>query len=105
MSENFFNTGNVMLEKQVQPLFKATLSGGLANIFAAVLVFSLLLNTHHKDAALWLCGVIVLLSAIRIILVDNYLTKKKFAFKTYLKAHTLLTFIIGATWAAIRVSV
>ncbi len=99
MTQTTTGTGNVLLKKQVQPLFKATLSGGLANIFAAVLVFSLLLNTIHKEYALWLSVVIVVLSAIRILLSNDYLTKHRYRLKTYLKGHTVLTLLIGINWA------
>ena len=88
-----------LLEKQVKSLFKATLSGGLANIFAAFLVFILLKGTHHESSALWLSTGILIFSVIRIFVSNNYLTLKKYKLKIYLKTHVLLTFLIGMLWA------
>lgn len=105
MSEDTLHTNDVLLEKQVEPLFKATLSGGLANIFAAALVFSLLNDTHHNESALWLSAVIILFSIIRIAVSNTYLHKiksgnnNKYKFNVYLNTHTLLTFLIGFSWA------
>ena len=99
MTETITGAGDVFLKKQVQPLFKATLSGGLFNIAAAVLVFSLLLGTTHKDQALWLSVVIVVLSIVRILVSNDYLTKHRYRLKNYLKAHTVLTLFVGISWA------
>jgi len=91
---------SALLQKQVDPLFKATLSGGLANIFAAFLVFALLSGSDHKTSAIWLSAGILLFSLIRIVVSNSYLTKKKYKLNIYLNAHVLLTFFIGMIWAA-----
>lgn len=88
-----------LLEKQVDPLFKTTLSGGIANIVAALLVFTLLKGSHNETNALWLSTGILLFSIIRIILSNNYLTENKYRLKTYLYTHVFLTFCIGTLWA------
>ena len=104
MPEDAIQTNDDLLEKQVEPLFRATLSGGLANIFAAVLVFALLADTHHKESALWLSVFIILLSLIRIAVSNSYLNKiesgikNKYKFNIYLNTHTVLTFLIGIGW-------
>jgi len=92
-------TNAALLKKQVNPLFKATLSGGLANIFGAALVYFLLRGTQQHNYALMLCAGITLFSVIRIFLADHYLHKNKFSLNVYLNAHVTLTFIIGVTWA------
>ena len=87
-----------MLEHQVEPLFKATAPGGLANIFAAFLVFTLLSGTHHEADALWLTSGVILLSLLRIVVARDYLLKKTYSLQTYLNTHVFLTFLIGLTW-------
>ena len=96
------STNNVLLEKQVKPLFNATLSGGLANIFAACLVYLLLRETNHGEAALWLCAGVILFSLVRIAISNHYLFKKKYSLKKYLTAHIVLTLIIGCVWAIVE---
>ena len=104
MPEDVIKTNDDLLVKQVEPLFRATLSGGLANIFAAVLVFALLADTHHKESALWLTVFIFVLSVIRIAVSNSYLnkiesgSKNKYKFNIYLNTHTFLTFLIGIGW-------
>jgi len=88
-----------LLERQVQSLFNTTLSGGLANIFAAFMVFTLLKGSHHETSALWLSTGIVIFSIIRIVVANSYLTKKKYELRTYLNSHLLLTFLVGMIWA------
>jgi diguanylate cyclase (GGDEF)-like protein len=88
-----------LLEQQVKPLFKTTLLAGLANIFAACLIFLLLNDTNYEIYALWLSIGIILFSTLRIILSKHYLIKNKFKLQTYLNAHILLTFVIGLIWA------
>lgn len=93
------NPNNILLTKQVEPLFKATLSGGLANIFAACLVYLLLNKTEHEVNALWLSVGIVTFSILRIIVSNHYLTKNIYKLDNYLKAHIFLTLGIGIIWA------
>jgi len=88
----------ILLEKQVRPLFKATLSGGLANIFAACLVYLLLKDTTYSADSIWLSGGIIVFSLTRIIISSHYLSRKH-AIKKHLYAHIFLTFIIGCVWA------
>ena len=90
---------NTLLKKQVEPLFNATLSGGLANIFAACLVYFLLKDTSHSNYALWLSAGVILSSIARIVVSNHYIIDKKFTLIVYLNAHVILTFIIGVTWA------
>lgn len=99
MSKNTSKIDSNTLEKHVEPLFKATLSGGLSNIFAACLGYLLFRNTTYDENSLWLSSGIVLFSIVRILVSNHYLTKKKFKLKAYLNTHILLTFIIGTLWA------
>ncbi len=87
------------LDKQVKTLFKATIPGGLANIVAAFLVYTLLNDSRHEEAALWLSAGIFILSIIRIVVSNHYLNKNIYDLKVYLYLHVLLTFLIGITWA------
>ncbi len=93
------SSNNILLEKQVEPLFKATLSGGLANIFAACLVYLLLNNTDHEANAFLLSAGIIIFSILRIIVSDHYLAKKKYTLINYLNLHIFLTLFIGIVWA------
>ena len=99
MFKNKSQTDPNLLEKQVTSLFKTTLSGGLANIFAAFLVFALFNGTHHETSALWLSTGIILFSILRIFVSNNYLNNKKYNLKVYLNSHVSLTFLIGIIWA------
>ncbi len=92
-------TDDALLKKQVEPLFKATLSGGLANIFAACLAYFLLRGTLQHTYALWLCAGITLFSIARIFITHHYLKNKTFSLDIYLSAHITFTFIMGITWA------
>ena len=99
MSESVSSQEDILLEKQVEPLFKATLSGGLANVFAACLVYLLLKDTGYAFSSLWLSAGIILFSLLRIVVSSHYLNKNTFRLKTYLYAHIAFTLIIGCTWA------
>ncbi len=77
-SRKYRLANNTLLKKQVEPLFNATLSGGLANIFAACLVYFLLKDTSHSNYALWLSAGVILSSIARIIVSNHYLINKKF---------------------------
>jgi len=90
---------NILLEKQVEPLFNATLSGGLANIFAACLVYLLLKNTDYAVNALWLSTGIIMFSIVRIIVSHHYLANNKYSLKKYLYTHIFITLITGIIWA------
>ena len=99
MPENILSKEDILLEKQVEPLFKAALSGGLANIFAACLVYLLLKNTSYAASSLWLSAGIIVFSLLRIVVSSHYINKNKYKLKTYLYTHIAFTLIIGSTWA------
>ena len=90
---------NILLEKQVRPLFKTTLSGGLANIFSACLIFLFLYDTPQQEYAIYLSSTITLLSLIRIMLSDHYLKKATYTLNFYLRTHVFLTCLTGIGWA------
>jgi len=93
------NTKAYLLEQQLEPLFSATLSGGLVNIFAACLVYFLLRNTYHEANALLLSIGIISLSIIRIFVSVHHKKQNKYPIKHYLYAHIFLTFGVGVLWA------
>jgi diguanylate cyclase (GGDEF)-like protein len=99
MYEKISHKNEVLLEEQVEPLFKATLSGGLANIFAACLVYLLLKNTSHMESSLWLSAGIIIFSLFRIAVSNHYIYTAKFKLKSYLHTHILFTLTIGIIWA------
>jgi diguanylate cyclase (GGDEF)-like protein len=99
MYERISHKEEVLLEKQVEPLFKATLSGGLANIFAACLVYFLLSSTSHADNSLWLSTGIIIFSLFRIAVSSHYLYRAKYKLKSYLYTHIIFTLTIGIIWA------
>ncbi len=88
-----------LLEEQVKPLFSATLSGGIVNIFAACIVYILLNSTSHATNAFLLSSGIIIFSAIRIAVASHYLNKKWFTLKQYLNTHVFLTLMVGVLWA------
>lgn len=92
-------TNDALLKKQVEPLFKATLSGGLANIFGACLVYFLMRGTLQHNYAFLLCAGITLFSIARIFLAQHYLKNRRINLNFYLNAHIALTFTIGVIWA------
>ena len=97
MSESISHRNAVLFEKQVAPLFKATLSGGLANIFCALLAFLLLKDSPQQTNAAYLSVAITFFSLVRIIVSHLYITTdRKLVF--FLNSHILLTFIIGICW-------
>ena len=65
------------LEKQVEPLFKSTLSGGIGNIFIAFLVYLSLKATSHDNSILYFFIAITFFSSVRIIASLSYLKYKK----------------------------
>jgi diguanylate cyclase (GGDEF)-like protein len=90
-------TNNALLKKQVEPLFKATLSGGLGNILAAILVYLLLEGTANQIFVAQTCLIIIATSAFRIIISRRYLLNKT-NLPAYLYSHVFLTFITGSLW-------
>jgi len=99
MYEKISHNKEVVLEKQVEPLFKATLSGGLANIFAACLVYLLLKNTSHAESSLWLSAGIAIFSLFRIAVSSHYINRAKYKLRSYLYTHIIFTLTIGIIWA------
>lgn len=88
-------TKNILLERQVKPLFTGTLLSGLSNIFAVSLIYSLL--NFPDYSTLPFIGIVICAIA-RIIVSRHYLTAKKYPFKTYLYLHFFLTLCIGVLW-------
>ena len=98
MQKSRNNDQEALLEKQVEPLFNSTLSGGLANIVAALLVLSILSGTSHRLEAIWLTGLIFIFSFLRIIVSKSYLKHPLLQLSTYLKLHLMLTASVGVLW-------
>lgn len=98
MFKNFSQLDSNLLEKQVAPLFQATRSGGLANIFAVWLVYVLVVGTHHQENAWFLSIAVTFLSLIRILVSDKYLQVRSKKLKLFLGTHFFLTFVIGIAW-------
>jgi len=90
---------NKIIYKQVLPLFSSTRSGGLGNIFCAILTYLLLRHTEQHSEALLISSFIVIVSVIRIILSDRYLKQKiKENLNYYLEGHFILTLLTGIGW-------
>lgn len=100
MSANISNINNALLEERVEPLFKATTSGGLGNIFSACLIFLFLNDTPQQNYALALSTGIILLSIIRILVSNHYLQFATSKPNIYLHIHVYLTCIIGIFWGS-----
>lgn len=99
MFKIFSNLNTGLLQKQVDPLFDATRSGGLANIFAVWIVYGLVVDTHHQAAAMLLGVAVTFLSVVRILVSDEYLrSHNQSRLIKFLGAHLFLTFIIGIVW-------
>jgi diguanylate cyclase (GGDEF)-like protein len=94
-------TNNTLLKKQVEPLFKATLSGGLANIFSACLIFIFFYNTSHEKHVIILSVCITALSIIRIFISEHYLKNKNNKLTAYIYSHVFLTCLTGIAWAGL----
>ncbi len=105
MLEYTSHINSELLEKQVEPLFKTTTTGGLANIFSACLIYYFLNGSPQQNYALILSSVIIVFSVIRILVSNQYLTSKtkedNTAKKTkiYVNAHVAITCVIGILWA------
>ena len=97
-------TKQLFLSKQVEPLFKSTRSGGIANIIGAVLVYLLLKDTDTSQVAVYLTIAISAISIIRIFLSLNYLENAdriKDHLTHYLSAHLVMTLVIGILWGSL----
>ncbi len=91
-------TNNALLKKQVDPLFKATLSGGLGNIFSAILILIFHNNTFQENHAIFLSTIIISCSVIRIYVSKHYLNNGKKKLREHLILHVTLTFLVGLAW-------
>ncbi len=91
-------TNDALLKKQVEPLFKATLSGGLGNIFSACLILVFHYNTYQENHAFFLSSVIIIFSVIRIYISTHYLNNNNQKLRIHLFLHVTLTFLIGIAW-------
>lgn len=100
MFKNTTQINSDFLVKQVEPLFRSTLSGGLANIFCACLIFAFLYDSPGKESALILSITIVLLSVARIFLSNTYLKRIVPNIYVYLHTHVFFTLLIGIAWGA-----
>lgn len=97
MSQNK-SENNIVLTNQVDILFKASLSGGLLNIFAVWLVFLLVYGTPHQTNAILLCIAITSIALLRTFITNHYLKKKGLSLRVYLAGYLLLTLAIGSVW-------
>ena len=100
MFKKFTQKNPDILNKQVEPLFKSALSGGIGNIIAALLALLVLAGSEQETPIRYLVYLIIVVSLVRILLSQKYL-QKKHNLVTYLHTHVLLTFIIGVFWAGI----
>ncbi|MCK4834921.1 MAG: diguanylate cyclase, partial [Gammaproteobacteria bacterium] len=98
MFKKFSQLDSDLLRKQIDPLFEATRSGGLANIFAVWIVYGLVVNTSHQDEAILLGVAVTFLSVLRILISDEYLRFDTKKLRTFLAGHVFLTFVIGVAW-------
>jgi diguanylate cyclase (GGDEF)-like protein len=99
MFKFFSKINSDLLQKQVDPLFEATRSGGLTNILAVWIIYSLVSDTHHQADAMLLATIVTSLSIIRILVSDEYLRSRSTdKILGFLGSHLILTFIIGITW-------
>lgn len=98
MFKKFSQLDSHLLQKQVDPFFEATRSGGLANIFAVWIVYALVIDTHHEPAAMLLGVTVTFLSFIRILLSDEYLRGQDNRLRLFLASQLILIFIIGMAW-------
>lgn len=98
-------TNNYLLLKQIDVLFKASLSGGLLNILGVCLIYFLVRNTQQQ-AAFALCIGVTLFAVVRAVITTNYFKNgnKENNLGKYLVSYSLLTFFIGLTWAIFQYS-
>lgn len=97
-------TPNILLIKQVDVLFKASLVGGLSNIFAAWLIYALVHDTEHHINALMLSLAITALTLTRTFITNDYLKEKKLNLNLYLASYLIFTTAIGLVWGVFEYS-
>lgn len=90
----------VLLENQIKPLFKSTMTGGLANIFSACLIYVFLYDSPQQSYALKLSTAIIVLSVIRILVSKHYLQDTTKKSNIHIQIHVFITCVIGIAWAA-----
>jgi diguanylate cyclase (GGDEF)-like protein len=95
---------NVILTSQVNILFKASLSGGLLNVFAVWLIYLLVYGTPHQENALLLSLSITSIAILRTFITNHYLKKKNLSLNIYLSSYILLTLTIGSIWGIFEYS-
>ena len=106
MLEYTSKINSTLLEKQIEPLFKMTMTGGLGNIFSAGLIYYFLYNSPQQSYALILSTAIIVFSVIRILLSNHYLksaTDETYTISktnNYVRAHVSITCVTGVLWAA-----
>lgn len=93
-----------LLENQVNVLFNASLSGGLLNIFAVWLIYTLVFGTQHESDALLLAVSVTCIAGIRFFITNDYLKKKQFEIHQYLYSYTALTLMMGTVWGIFQYS-
>ena len=91
-------SNNYILLKQIDVLFKASLSGGLLNILGVCLVYFLVRDTQQQPAALMLCISVIFFAIIRTAVAINYVNKPSYSTNVYLVSYSLLTLLIGISW-------
>jgi len=94
----------ILLEKQVDVLFRASLSGGLSNIFAVWLIYLLVYNTPHQTNAYILSIAVTTLTIIRTFITNSYIKGNNLKIFPYLFSYIFFTFIIGVIWAIFQYS-
>lgn len=97
MSQNT-SENNIVLTNQVNILFKASLSGGLLNIFAVWLIFLLVYGTPYQTNALLLSLAVTSISLLRTFITNHYLKIKGLSLRVYLTGYILLTLSMGSVW-------
>jgi diguanylate cyclase (GGDEF)-like protein len=103
-------SSNYLLNKQLDILFNASLSGGLLNIFAVWLIYVLVYESQHQANALILGITVTTLTLIRTIFTSGYIKKKKnhkaeeMNLGLYITVYTALTLTVGCAWGIFEFS-
>ena len=98
MAKPASSKNNRLLKEQVEPLFNATVSGGVGNIFSACLILLFLSGSPQQQYAIVLSSAIIVLSAMRIIVSNYYLKNSPPNTKIFVNTHVLLTCLVGIVW-------
>ena len=93
-----------LLKQQVASLFKSTTTGGIANIFSSLLVYSMVYGTHVEVYALYLTIFISCFSIIRILVTKYYAHNDGNAsLSIVLALYLFLTLLIGVSWGSFAI--